>query len=49
MTKATRTSPLTRLVKRLLPHQAPAPAPQPEEEDQDPTEKVNYRFIKYGD
>lgn len=54
MTKST-TNPITRIVARLTGHQAPPPpappppAPQPEEEDQDPTEKVNYRFISYGD
>ena len=48
MTKAT-TNPITRLVARLLPTQpSPPPAPAPEEEE-DPTEKVNYRFISYGD
>ena len=46
--RTTRTNPITRLVARLLPHQAPAPAPQPEE-DIDPTVKNHHRFISYGD
>ncbi|MEB3313634.1 MAG: hypothetical protein VKL98_05760 [Cyanobacteriota bacterium] len=46
---STRTNPITRLVARLLPAQAPPPpAPPPEEEELDPTVKM-YRFIKYGD
>jgi len=51
MTKSP-TSPLARLVKRLVLPAPPAPAPQPEqpegEQDQEPTVKM-YQFIKYGD
>ena len=43
------TNPITRLVKRLTGHQAPAPAPQPEEPEIEPTVKNVYPFISYGD